>query len=50
MNTVTGSMKALHHLDGRVKTVILFVAIIVAVILRHWYLAAGLWLAITVHN
>lgn len=32
-------------LDGRVKTCLLLAALFTAVVLRHWYLAAGLWLA-----
>ena len=46
MNTVIDSgYKVMDHRDGRVKTIILIIAIITAVILKHWYLAAGLWLA-----
>jgi len=33
------------RLDGRVKTVVLLASVFIAVILRHWYLVAGLWLA-----
>jgi cobalt/nickel transport system permease protein len=40
--------KTLYHLDGRVKTITLIVAIIIVVVLGHWHLAAGLWLAATV--
>lgn len=48
MNTVINSgYKIMDHLDGRVKTIILIMAIITAAILRHWYLAAGLWLTAT---
>jgi cobalt/nickel transport system permease protein len=46
MNTLIDNVdKALFQLDGRVKTIILIMAVIMAVILRHWYLAAGLWLS-----
>jgi cobalt/nickel transport system permease protein len=34
----------LHHLDGRIKTGVLLVSIIVAATLTHWALALGLWL------
>ena len=39
---------ALQAVDGRVKTLLCLVAIVIAVILRHWYLAAGMMLAATV--
>ncbi|OAT85201.1 cobalt ECF transporter T component CbiQ [Desulfotomaculum copahuensis] len=32
-------------LDGRVKTCLLLAAVFIAVMLRHWYLVAGIWLA-----
>lgn len=35
----------LHRVDGRVKTLFFFSAIIAAAILTHWYMAAALWLA-----
>ncbi len=35
----------LRRLVGRVKTVFFLVAIIVAAVVRHWYLAAALWVA-----
>jgi cobalt/nickel transport system permease protein len=35
----------LWALDGRVKTIFALVAIVIAVILKHWYLAAGMMLA-----
>lgn len=38
----------LQVVDGRVKTLLCLLAIVVAVILRHWYLAAGMMLAATV--
>jgi len=34
----------LHRLDGRIKTGVLLVSIIVAATLTHWILALGLWL------
>lgn len=34
----------LHRLDGRIKTIIFFSGIIIATVLSHWYLVAGLWL------
>ncbi|MCL6106197.1 MAG: cobalt ECF transporter T component CbiQ [Actinobacteria bacterium] len=33
-----------HRLDGRVKTVLLLVAIVVSTVINHWYLLAGIWL------
>jgi len=35
----------LRSLDGRVKTVFFLVGVIVAAVVRHWYLAAVLWAA-----
>lgn len=35
----------LFRLDSRVKTVTLLLAVVVASMLTHWYLALGLWLA-----
>ncbi len=35
----------LRRLDGRMKTVFFLVAIIVAAVVSHWYLAAALWVA-----
>jgi cobalt/nickel transport system permease protein len=48
MYTVTASLGGiLHPLDGRLKTVMSLAAIVLAVVLRHWYLAAGFWFAAT---
>ena len=44
-NRFTTSLQAV---DGRVKTLLCLTAIVIAVILRHWYLAAGMMLAATV--
>ncbi|MFT9076813.1 cobalt ECF transporter T component CbiQ [Ethanoligenens sp.] len=35
----------LNRLDGRLKTVFFLLLTIIAAIVRHWYLALGLWLA-----
>jgi cobalt/nickel transport system permease protein len=35
----------LHRLDGRVKTIALLAAVVLASCLHHWWLALGLWLA-----
>ncbi len=35
----------LHHIDGRVKTVVFLSAVILSTTLTHWTLALGLWVA-----
>jgi cobalt/nickel transport system permease protein len=37
----------LRRLDGRVKTTVLLSGVIIASVLTHWYLAAGLWIVAT---
>lgn len=45
LDKITAGGSFLHRLDGRVKTGLFLSAIVVAVILHHWYLVASLWLA-----
>ncbi|MHB1654330.1 MAG: cobalt ECF transporter T component CbiQ [Desulfitobacteriaceae bacterium] len=44
LDKITAADSPLHRWDGRVKTVLLLSAIIVATVLSHWYMVASLWL------
>ncbi|CAA7601540.1 Cobalt ECF transporter T component CbiQ [Acididesulfobacillus acetoxydans] len=44
LDKIAAADSPMHRWDGRVKTVLYLLAIIVATVLTRWYLVAGLWL------